>query len=406
MSVAGAVRTARVAAWHLRTGGRAQLERHLRRRRLGTGGAGPARRTCPEVGYVTSGADGGIEAPVLAALRASETGTRFVALEPARRRDSAPTLVVDLSATGPGDAVPADVARSIASRVPVLTRAGSAAASQFPPDELLRAAGGDELVLLCRALLRSAELRDRLAHRARRRLLRRATAPALPTVTVLVATRRPALAESVLDTVARQVGVRAQVALLGHGVDLDDTALRARARALDLADLALLRADRRVPLGACLDRLVAAADGEVVAKVDDDDRYGPHYLEDQVDALTSSGADVVGKRAHHVHLLGPDATVLRFAGDEHCWTDLVAGPTLVAPRGVAAEVGFPSVPTGEDTGFLRRVTDGGGRVWASDRFGFVRVRSSAGHTWSVTDATLLADGDLRWFGAPERHVFV
>jgi hypothetical protein len=405
VTAAGAARAARVAAWHLRTGGRAQLRRHLRRRRLaagrGAGGPGGAR-----VRFVATCPAGAAELPVLGALRSAVPRSALAPFDSRWDPASPPTLVVDLSGTVPGDPLPDDVLRSIASRVPVLTTAGSAAATRFGPQELARGSGTDEMLLLTRALLGSVELRDRLAHRARRRLLRDAPGAALPSVSVLVATRRPALAARVLRTVAQQAGVRAQVVVLAHGVDLDEVALRARARALGLDEPVLLRADADVPLGTCLDRLVAVADGEVVAKIDDDDRYGPHYLADQLDALRSSGADVVGKRAHHVHLRGPDATVLRFAGEEHGWADLVAGPTLVARRAVVAEVGFPPLPTGEDTAFLRRVAAAGGRVWASDRFGFVRVRSGAGHAWSVSDAELLAGGDLRWFGTPDRHVFV
>ena len=78
----------------------------------------------------------------------------------------------------------------------------------------------------------------------------------------------------------------------------------------------VLHAPSTQSLGACLNQLVAAASGEVVAKMDDDDLYGPHYLSDQLHALDYSGAALVGKQAHHMYLEAPgrDARALPRAG--------------------------------------------------------------------------------------------
>ncbi|WP_262348179.1 glycosyltransferase [Cellulosimicrobium cellulans] len=275
-----------------------------------------------------------------------------------------------------------------------------------------------------RGLLRSAELRDRLTHRAQRRIWREHTAghrarvlladAGLPVpqdegreVTALVSTGRPRQLDHVLRSVAAQRDVRVQLALLAHGFVPDAAEVRARCRSLGIEDLVLLSADSDVPLGTCLDRLVRAADAGVVAKIDDDDLYAPDYLADQLHALAYSGAQVVGKRAHHVYLADLDATVLRFGDWEHRWSDLVAGPTIVCRRDVALAAPFPPVRSGEDTGFLRGALDAGCRVYSADRFGFVQVRSAgASHTWRASDRRLLAHGEVVFFGRPERHVFV
>ncbi len=46
--------------------------------------------------------------------------------------------------------------------------------------------------------------------------------------------------------------------------------------------------------------------------MDDDNFYGTHYLTDLVRALDYTGADLVGKWAHLVHLESSGATLLRF----------------------------------------------------------------------------------------------
>ena len=98
-------------------------------------------------------------------------------------------------------------------------------------------------------------------------------------------------------------------------------------------------------------RGVAAASGQVLTKMDDDDHYGPHYLSDQLHALAYSGADVVGKQAHYMHLETANAAILRFAAREHRFTDFVMGPTIMARREVFTDHPFLDVTVGEDTGF-------------------------------------------------------
>jgi glycosyltransferase involved in cell wall biosynthesis len=196
-----------------------------------------------------------------------------------------------------------------------------------------------------------------------------------------------------------------QVALLTHGFDVDDADLRARAKTAGVGTLELLSAASDVPLGACLNLLLDVADGDVVAKIDDDDLYGPQYLSDQLYAMAYSGADVVGKQAHYMFLEGTDATILRFADREHRYTDRVMGPTIVAAREAARQVRFAEVPRGEDTAFLAGVVEAGGVVYSADRFNFVQVRSAVGgHSWDVTHAELLASGEVKYYGRAATHV--
>jgi len=196
--------------------------------------------------------------------------------------------------------------------------------------------------------------------------------------------------------------------VLAHGFDLTAAAFRdlARIAGLDPSVTTLLHADATVTLGDCLNRLVAAADGDLVAKMDDDDAYGPEYLADQVDALAYSGADLVGKQAHYVYLAGHDVTLLLNPRAERRWADFVAGPTIVTARDLASQVAFPPVGVGEDSAFLARVRAAGGRIYSADRFNFLRRRLGSGHTWPVADAEFLARGQVVAYGAAEGSVML
>src|SRR5690625_2902858 len=121
-------------------------------------------------------------------------------------------------------------------------------------------------------------------------------------------------------------------------------------------------------VGACLNAAVERGEGQVCAKMADDDLYGEFYLHDLLRAREFSGADVVGKHAHYMHLAGTDATLLRFPWMEHRFTDRVMGPTTTGGREVFRTHPFADVSRGEDTGFLAAVSEAGGRVYSADRF--------------------------------------
>lgn len=312
-----------------------------------------------------------------------------------------------------------------ASGTPVVSAPSKAIPEFFPADEVPIAANREEASHLVRGLVNSKQLRDRMVHRAQRRIwgahtyshraqqvveaagLNPECAWLRPRrVTAMVSTNRPHQVRHAINQVARQTGVEVQLALLAHGFDVDEREIRAYADDLGLTEVVLLRGRDEWMLGDCLNALVEAADGDFVAKIDDDDLYAPHYLLDQTNALWYSGADLVGKQASYLYLGSQDAVVLRNPEREHCWTTFVAGPTLVAPKETMVQHPFESRNRGEDTAFLRSVGMGGGRIYSSDRFNFMQVRGSVAHTWNVDDSTFLANGVIETYGVNEAHVLV
>ena len=202
---------------------------------------------------------------------------------------------------------------------------------------------------------------------------------------------------------AHQRGVQLQVLLLTHGFT-PSAAHRSRASALGL-DVDWVEGDPGWTLGDCYNNLVARADGDVIAKIDDDDLYGPHYLFDQIAALSYSNAEIVGKHAHYMYLAGRDALCLRFPDAELEWSHFVAGPTIVGLTEVFRRNSFESRTTGEDSAFLHNAQEGGARVFSSDRFGFVQVRSTSGrHTWTISDSDILSTSRVIAYGKAFDHV--
>ena len=309
-----------------------------------------------------------------------------------------------------------------AAGTPVVTTPSSATREYFPPDEVPQPATADDAEWTLRALVRSKELRDRTVHKAQRRIWAEHTYshramtvmdtigvthldPTHQSVTAVVSTNRPDHLSAILTTHAGQRFVDKQLVLVAHGFTVPKD-LIAFARDAGIEHLEIVPADSAETLGMCLNRGIAAADGSIIAKMDDDDIYGEHYLADQVAALRYSGADLVGKQAHYLHLRGRNIVMCRFPEREHRYTDLVMGPTLVGSRDLFLDHPFAERTLGEDTEMQRRLIADGGQIYSADRFNFVQVRGDHSHTWSVEDDLLLANSVVHAFGfSPDHYLF-
>lgn len=319
-----------------------------------------------------------------------------------------------------------------ASGTPVVSTPSPAIGEFFTPDEVPIAEDREDAAHVVRALVRSPELRDRTVHLAQRRIWDHHTytqrgrqvldsvglgdragasglpgAAGLPTVSVLAVTNRPAQIEHLLAQLGHQEGVQRQLIIVTHGFE-GERSIVARAAELGLDDISVRSAPSDWSLGHCLNSARERSDGEICSKMDDDDLYGPHYLHDLLQALTYSGADVVGKHAHYMYLTGSDVTLLRFPWQEHRFTDRIMGPTITAPREVFVKHPFADISRGEDSGFLEDVVAAGGRIYSADRFGFTQVRAGSGHghAWSASDRELLASADVVWTGRNDAHAMI
>ena len=302
---------------------------------------------------------------------------------------------------------------------PVVSAPSEAIDAFFPDGGVLQAGSEQVAYDTVRALTRSPELRDRLTAVGQRQIWLKNTYThrvdqiledvglgdrkyVRPTVSALISTNRPQQLEHVLAGMREQKEVELEILVLTHGFEpsVDEKAhLESR-----FGPVQWLTAEPTVPLGECYNILARAASGDVVAKIDDDDIYGPYYLFGQLAAMDYSGADIVGKGAHYVYLEGMDATVLRFPETEHKYRDFVSGPTIVAKRSVVLANPFPQVWRGEDTGFLRSARDNGAVTFSAGRFDFIQVRSSGTHTWSIEDSEILATAKVSSYGLAKDHV--
>ena len=217
-------------------------------------------------------------------------------------------------------------------------------------------------------------------------LLPVAAAARSATVSVVCVTKRPRMLESVIDNFRRQTWEHKRLTVVTNADGFDESHVN---ELVDRVGGDTIRTDPQVSLGACLNLALDRSDTRYVAKIDDDDIYGEHYLEDLMLAHRYADAGVVGKHSYFAHLADADETILRFPGGDFCYTPYLAGGTLVIDRDRTKSVRFPDVSVGEDQGFIVACLRRGISTFSADRFNYVQVRA-ADNTWRADDESYRA----------------
>ncbi len=362
---------------------------------LGRIGAG-LRESASKIGltsFPSSGRDGPVPSPALPDARPDDLEwlpKRYkVAISPAGGQ---PWIDLAVAATG----------------TPIVSLADGE--SVVDPEIVTAVPGADDARSMLRLLVSSRDERTRRGHRAMRaairhhhigrvadRVLELAGAavdpPSLPHVTITAPTNRPDHLETILENVGRQTYPQLDLLLVAHGFSPDESKLRDLAVARGIPEVDVIRVPEDVVAGEVFNRGFREARGALIAKMDDDDWYGPDYLWDQVDAVGFSGAHVVGKWAHYAYIESLDSTVLRFAKHEHEYRDVLAISTLLMRREVFETAEFPPMPYGAGSVFLRELMALGCRLYSADRFNYLyhRYSRAAHHTFPTSDLHLAAN---------------
>ncbi|MGX9353362.1 glycosyltransferase family protein (plasmid) [Shimia sp. W99] len=139
----------------------------------------------------------------------------------------------------------------------------------------------------------------------------------------------------------------------------------------------------KVSLGYKMNALMHEATGEIIAKMDDDDYYGPNYITDMLLPMRWGNYDIIGKRGTFWH----DATTGKFyfkhPNNFHRPSDFVYGATFMGRRSVFLSNPFQERSTGEDTFMLAQLKSMGYKIYAADPFNFCVSRRDTRHTWAL-----------------------
>ena len=216
-----------------------------------------------------------------------------------------------------------------------------------------------------------------------------------PTVSVVVSTNRPAMLDRIIANVALQDHPNVELVLALHGDGFDD----GPPANPDGVNMTVLRFPADAVFGHVLGEASAAASGEWVTKMDDDDWYGVEHVSDLVLAAGYSGADLVGKGSEFVYLEGSGVTIRRGLGAGEAPSRTLSGGTLLVRSSVLRDIdGWRGLPRGVDVALIDDVVSAGGTLWRTHPFGYLLRRTTGRHTWSVDDAYFLRQAEQRWDG--------
>lgn len=246
---------------------------------------------------------------------------------------------------------------------------------------------------------------------SRIRLLRHNKTRKYPAVSVVLSTVRPDDLTSILSQIKLQ-SLKSFELLIGlHAIQLNaqhkTLVSQLNKRGIKVR---VEKYSQESTLGTILTDLARKSSGDFVAKMDDDDYYGPDHLRDLVDAIIDKEADVVGRAMNYVYLEPLELTVRRFGvqGTQavELWSDWVCGGTILVSRAAGESAGwFGNGTTAVDRYLLSHVTENGGKIWRTFGAGYIYKRGFTFHTYSTNYSKYLKNANQQVVGLWQNAIF-
>ena len=246
--------------------------------------------------------------------------------------------------------------------------------------------------------LRRTALREHSTERRLQQIREEAGLPVFieASVSVLVATNRPEMTERIFNTVKEQDHKNLELVFALHGDGFEDSYPDFLKSDLPVT---VLRYPKETIFGHVLSGASSAANGEWIAKMDDDDWYGKEHVSDLLLAASYSEADLVGKGSEFVYLEEEDLTIRRDLGDSEVESRTIGGGAMLVKAEIFREInGWRELSRGVDVALIDDVVSNGGRVWRTHPFGYLLRRTKGQHTWNVDDRYFLRHADQQWKG--------
>ncbi|WP_429131521.1 glycosyltransferase family protein [Aeromonas dhakensis] len=222
-----------------------------------------------------------------------------------------------------------------------------------------------------------------------------------PLVSIVMCTNRPHNIDLMINNFIQQKYDRKELIVIINTSDVDLKSINEKLS--KIKDHKLVQMADSFTLGECLNKAVELSSGDVIAKLDDDDIYGSHYITDAVLALEYSGADVVGKDSHLAYVESMDKTFL-IRSDKDCrFSDFIIGASLIIRKEVFEKVTFHNKNKGEDSQFLKDCNANKLKIYSSDIYNYITIRSKSldNHTWKIEDKEFVKNAKFISNGLPK-----
>lgn len=166
---------------------------------------------------------------------------------------------------------------------------------------------------------------------------------------------------------------------------------------LDYKDVSVISIDEKVTLGECLNNAVKLAKYDYIAKFDDDDYYGPNYIQEALEAIKGQNVPLVGKSSIYIFFEGKRELRLYNSGKENTAvssiserTNFLAGSTFVMEKELLSKVPFRHLNVGEDYYFQYDILKQHYTLYSTSANNYVYCRSKDknNHTSTVNNSDL------------------
>jgi spore maturation protein CgeB/2-polyprenyl-3-methyl-5-hydroxy-6-metoxy-1,4-benzoquinol methylase len=213
-------------------------------------------------------------------------------------------------------------------------------------------------------------------------------------VSIICCSKRPEFLEHVSKQINAQQYRDIEVIFIAHSDEYD---LDRVEQAFKGQNLSVLNLPGNKFLADGLNLGIEKASGDLIAKIDDDDYYGPNYLTDSVLAFDyAPNAGVVGKQSFFAYMEDRDQTVHRFPGKSYKFAKRVHGGTLIWAPKRTKDLRFTQVRQGTDSLFLKSCIERQIPILSVDPFNFIHVRYADNnrHTWKIDDEEFIRNAKV------------
>ena len=133
-------------------------------------------------------------------------------------------------------------------------------------------------------------------------------------------------------------------------------------------NLSIYKLPEVTTLGACLNFAIEKSSYDTIAKFDDDDYYGPHYLNEAKQAFLQNRCHIVGKQTIYYYLEGHKKLILKKNGTENDYAKSLMGSTLCFKREVFDKVKFKDISIREDYNFNKDCIKNGYKLYSTSKY--------------------------------------
>lgn len=290
----------------------------------------------------------------------------------------------------------------LACGTPVISTPSKAIEEQFPGIVQI-ATNAEEAEVIANDLLNNPWKHARLAHLGYREVMLHHTYEnrkeiilsslniehkvSKPLVSIILPTMRPHFIDRIVSNIGNQTYSNIECIIITQGYSENDVDyLRTKLNDFKSITYKIIENNSSQNLGARLNQALQQAEGEFIAKFDDDDLYFPNYLTDMLLPFKFGNWSVVGKKEGFFYLEAEDKLIVKYPNQRHIDTDFVMGATLIMRKSDLIEVGgFLEAAKGEDSDLLKRMKANGKKIYAADPFNFIVWRSedSSSHSWDI-----------------------